>query len=156
MAEDDVKFCESCGFKNDKSAKFCDECGKPFGKTKAAPKDKPSELEKGEGLGIISMVSSILGIFCIPYVGFIVALITGFMTPNPKEHKYAKAGIFIGSIGLIAPVAIAGVVLLILTFVTLGEATDDLMWMPILSVIFLIASGISLFFFIRWAKKPAS
>ncbi|NHJ49639.1 MAG: hypothetical protein FK733_17750 [Asgard group archaeon] len=154
MAE--VKYCESCGLENDKKAKFCDDCGKPFGKTKEAPKDKPSELKEGEGLGIISLVSSILGFTCLPGIGFIVALITGFMTPNPKEHKYAKAGIFIGSIGLMAPAAIAGVVLLILTFVTLGEATDDLIWMPILSVIFLIASGISLFFFIRWAKKPVS
>ncbi|HUT81019.1 MAG TPA: hypothetical protein VMZ29_07435 [Candidatus Bathyarchaeia archaeon] len=158
MPEENVKFCETCGHKNEKTAKFCNGCGKSFGKqTKTiATEDGSSLAEKGSGLGLISLVSSITGFTCLPIIGFIVAIITGLLAPNPKENKYSKVGIFIGSIGLIALAMIPSLVGIIFCFVSIGDFTDDFMWVPILSVPGLIGSGIALFFFIRWMKKPAS
>jgi hypothetical protein len=154
MSGADVKYCEACGFKNDKRAKFCDECGRQFGEIKEAPKEKPSELEEGSGLGVVSLIASFLGL-CTG-VGFIIAIITGLMTPNPKENKYAKIGIFIGSLGLIIPVTILSILGIMFGAFELTDGTDDLMWMLIAGIVFLNIAGASLYFFIRWARKPAS
>ncbi|MHA1555377.1 MAG: hypothetical protein ACTSPM_00430 [Candidatus Heimdallarchaeota archaeon] len=147
-----VKYCESCGEKNEAKAKFCDGCGKAFGKGKKAAEDKTQSTEKGSGLEIISLVTSILGFTCLPGIGFIIAIVTGIMSPNPKENKYTRAGITIGSFGLIIPGFILGILGIIFGAM---EGTDDLVWMIILGIIALIGSGIGLFFFIKWMKKPA-
>ncbi|MBN1330558.1 MAG: hypothetical protein JXA54_13875 [Candidatus Heimdallarchaeota archaeon] len=158
MTEENVKFCEACGNKNDKKAKFCNSCGKSFEKqTKTATKeDNSSFADKGSGLEVVSLVSSILGFTCFPIIGLIVAIITGLLAPNPKGNKYSKAGISIGSLGLIALAMIPSLVGIIFCLVSIGNFHDDFMWVPILSVIGLIASGVALFFFIRWMKKPSS
>jgi hypothetical protein len=147
-----TKYCESCGAKNKAAAKFCDDCGKTFDKPEKATGDKPSRVSEGVGLEVVSLISSILGFTCLPVIGLIVAIITGLMSPNPKENKYAKAGITIGSLGLIVPVLILSVVGIIIGPMA---DTDDLMWALYLGIIFLIISGVSLFFFIKWIRKPA-
>ncbi len=147
-----VKYCESCGEKNEAKAKFCDGCGKSFSKSKKTDKDTSPSTEKGSGLEVISLVSSILGFTCLPIIGLILAIIIGSMSPNPKENKYTKAGITIGSLGLIIPGFILGVLGIIGGAM---EGTDDLVWMIILGIIALIGSGVGLFFFIKWMKKPA-
>ncbi|MHA1167934.1 MAG: hypothetical protein ACTSRU_08945, partial [Candidatus Hodarchaeales archaeon] len=105
-----AKYCETCGAKNKATAKFCDGCGKPFDKPGKTTGDKPSRVSEGVGLEVVSLVTSILGFTCLPGIGFIIAVITGLMSPNPKENKYAKAGITIGSLGLIIPVIIGSLV----------------------------------------------
>ncbi|MFX1539130.1 MAG: hypothetical protein ACFFDI_33565 [Promethearchaeota archaeon] len=147
-----VKYCESCGAKNKATAKFCDDCGKPFDKPEKTTGDKPSPVSEGVGLEVVSLVTSILGFTCLPGIGFIIAVVTGLMAPNPKENKYAKAGITIGSLGLIVPILILSLIGIIFGAL---EGTDDLIWMIILGVIGLILSGVGLFFFIRWMRKPA-
>ena len=149
-----AKYCESCGAKNKATAKFCDGCGKPFDKTEKTTKDKPSRVSEGTGLEVVSLISSILGFTCLPGIGFIIAIITGLMSPNPKENKYAKAGITIGSLGLIVPIFILSVVGIFAG--ALGESGDDFYWAIYLGAIFLIISGVGLFFFIKWMRKPAS
>jgi len=152
-----VKYCESCGGKNKKTAKFCDDCGKAFDKSEKITEEKPSGLEEGSGLEVVSLVTSILGFTCLPVFGLIIAIITGLLSPNPKENKYAKTGITIGSLGLIVPVLIMSLVGIIFSIAEAagGSFHDDFMWMPIVSVIGLILSGIGLFFYIRWIRKPA-
>ncbi|MCK5184693.1 MAG: hypothetical protein KAQ95_10325, partial [Candidatus Heimdallarchaeota archaeon] len=103
-----VKYCESCGAKNKPAAKFCDDCGKPFDKPEKTTGVKPSRVSEGVGLEVVSLVTSILGFTCLPGIGFIIAVITGLMSPNPKDNKYAKVGIIIGSLGLIVPALILG------------------------------------------------
>ncbi len=147
-----VKYCESCSGKNKASAKFCDDCGKAFDKSKKAVQDKSPSTEKGSGLEVISLITSIFGFTCLPGIGFIIAIVTGLMSPNPKENKYTKAGITIGSFGLIIPSFILGFLGIIFGAL---EATDDLIWMLILGIIAVIGSGVGLFFFIKWMKKPA-
>ncbi len=147
-----AKYCESCGAKNKATAKFCDGCGKPFDKPEKTTKDKPSRVSEGTGLEVISLITSILGFTCLPGIGFIIAIITGLMSPNPKENKYAKAGITIGSLGLIVPALILGLLGIIFGA---AEGTDDLIWMLIMGIIAIILAGIGLFFFIRWIRKPA-
>lgn len=148
-----VKYCESCGAKNKTAAKFCDDCGKPFDKPEKTTGDKPSRVSEGVGLEVVSLVSSILGFTCFPVIGLIVAIITGLMSPNPKENKYAKAGIMIGSLGLIVPIFILSIVGI---FAGALGSNDDLYWAIYVGVIFLILSGVGLFFFIRWMRKPAT
>ncbi len=145
------KYCESCGSKNDIKAKFCDDCGKPFDKPKKE-EAKPSRVSEGAGLEVVSLISSILGFTCLPIIGFVIAIVTGLMSENPKENKYAKVGIFIGSLGLILPALILGFLGIIFGAL---EETDDLIWMLIMGIIALIAAGVGLFFFIRWIRKPA-
>ena len=148
-----AKYCESCGAKNKATAKFCDGCGKPFDKPEKTTKDKPSRVSEGTGLEVVSLISSILGFTCLPGIGFIIAIITGLMSPNPKENKYAKAGITIGSLGLIVPALILGFLGIIFGAM---EETDDLIWMLIMGIIALILVGVGLFLFIRWIRKPAT
>lgn len=148
-----AKYCESCGAKNKATAKFCDGCGKPFDKPKKTTKDKPSRVSEGTGLEVISLITSILGFTCLPGIGFIIAIITGLMSPNPKENKYAKAGITIGSLGLIVPALILGLLGIIFGA---AEGTDDLIWMLIMGIIAIILAGVGLFFFIKWMRKPTA
>ncbi len=148
-----VKYCESCGGKNKTAAKFCDDCGKPFDKPEKTTGDKPSRVSEGVGLEVVSLVTSILGFTCLPGIGFIIAVITGLMSPNPKENKYAKAGIIIGSLGLIVPAIILGFLGIIFGAL---EGTDDLIWMLVMGIIAIILAGVGLFFFIRWMRKPAA
>ncbi|MHA1121286.1 MAG: hypothetical protein ACTSPC_00555 [Candidatus Heimdallarchaeota archaeon] len=82
-----AKYCETCGAKNKATAKFCDGCGKPFDKPGKTTGDKPSRVSEGVGLEVVSLVTSILGFTCLPGIGFIIAVITGLMSPNPKESK---------------------------------------------------------------------
>lgn len=147
-----TKYCDSCGGKNKAAAKFCDDCGKAFDKPKKTTGDQPSRVSEGVGLEVVSLITSILGFTCLPGIGFIIAIITGLMSPNPKENKYAKAGITIGSLGLIVPILILSVVGII---VGPSADTDDFMWALYLGIIFLILSGVGLFFFIKWIRKPA-
>jgi hypothetical protein len=146
------KLCESCGTKNDVSAKFCDDCGKPFDKPKKEEEAKPSRVSEGAGLEVVSLVSSILGFACLPLIGFVIGIITGLMSENPKENKYAKAGIMIGSLGLIVPFLILGIVGI---FAGALADTDDFLWATIIGAIAVIGAGVGLFFFIRWMRKPA-
>ena len=148
-----AKYCESCGAKNKATAKFCDGCGKPFDKPEKTTKDKPSRVSEGTGLEVISLITSILGFTCLPGIGFIIAIITGLMSPNPKENKYAKAGITIGSLGLIVPALILGLLGIIFGA---AEGTDDLIWMLIMGIIAIILAGVGLFFFIKWMRKPTA
>ena len=146
------KNCKSCGAKNKADAKFCDDCGKPFKKEKKTAGDEPSRVSQGAGLEIISLVTSILGFTCLPIIGFVIAIITGMMSENPKANKYAKVGITIGSLGLIIPFFILGVLGIIFGSM---EQTDDLIWAIVLGVIAAIGAGVGLFFFIKWMRKPA-
>ncbi|MBK5112110.1 MAG: zinc-ribbon domain-containing protein [Candidatus Heimdallarchaeota archaeon] len=148
-----TKYCESCGAKNKADAKFCDDCGKPFDKPEKTTGDKPSRVSEGVGLEVVSLVTSILGFTCLPLIGFVIAIITGLMSTNPKENKYAKAGIMIGSLGLIVPFFVLGIIGIIGGVI---DGTDDLLWAIILGTIALILSGVGLFFFIRWIRKPAA
>ncbi len=148
-----AKYCESCGAKNKVAAKFCDDCGKPFDKPEKTTGDKPSRVSEGVGLEVVSLITSILGFTCLPGIGFIIAVITGLMSPNPKDNKYAKAGIIIGSLGLIVPALILGFLGIIFGAM---EETDDLIWMLIMGIIALILAGVGLFFFIKWMRKPAA
>jgi len=151
-----AKYCETCGAKNKATAKFCDGCGKPFDKPGKTTGDKPSRVSEGVGLEVVSLVTSILGFTCLPGIGFIIAVITGLMSPNPKENKYAKAGITIGSLGLIIPVIIGSLVGIIFGIAETVDGTDDLIWALIVGIIFLIIAGVGLFFFIKWMRKPAA
>ncbi len=151
-----VKYCESCGGKNKKKAKFCDDCGKPFDKSEKTTEAKPSRLEGGSGLEVISLVTSILGFTCLPVIGLIIAIVTGLLSPNPKENKYAKTGVTIGSFGLIVPVLVMSIVGIVFSIIEAGDLHDDFMWVPILSVIGLILSGVGLFFYIKWIRIPAN
>ncbi|MCE7745252.1 MAG: DUF2207 domain-containing protein, partial [Candidatus Heimdallarchaeota archaeon] len=128
-------------------------CGKPFDKPGKTTGDKPSRVSEGVGLEVVSLVTSILGFTCLPGIGFIIAVITGLMSPNPKENKYAKAGITIGSLGLIIPAIVLGFLGIIFGAL---ESTDDLIWMLIMGIIAIILAGVGLFFFIRWMRKPAA
>ncbi len=151
-----VKICEFCGAENKPSAKFCNECGKTLAVSDQPAKPSQASSSKaaqGFGLEIVSLVASILGFTCLPFFGFIIALVTGFMSANPKENKYAKVGIIIGSLGLIVPVIVLGILGI---FAGATANTDDLLWMLILGIIGLLAAGVSLFFFIRWLRKPAA
>ena len=148
-----AKYCESCGGKNKADAKFCDDCGKPFDKPEKTTGDKPSRVSEGVGLEIVSLISSILGFTCFPVIGLIVAIITGLMSPNPKENKYAKAGITIGSFRIVIPFFILSIVGIIGGS---NEGTDDLFYLIIIGAIGLILSVVGLIFFIRWMRKPAA
>ena len=148
-----VKYCESCGAKNKTAAKFCDDCGKAFDKPEKTTGDKPSRVSEGVGLEVVSLITSILGFTCLPGIGFIIAVITGLMSPNPKENKYAKAGIIIGSLGLIVPAIILGFLGIIFGAL---EGTDDLIWMLIMGIIAIVLAGVGLFFFIKWMRKPSA
>ncbi len=148
-----AKYCESCGGKNKADAKFCDDCGKPFDKPEKTTEVKPSRVSEGVGLEVVSLISSILGLTCCLGLGLVVAIITGLMAPKPKENKYAKVGITIGSLGLIVPALVLGFLGIIFGAM---EQTDDLIWMLIMGIIALILAGVGLFFFIRWIRKPAA
>ena len=149
------KYCQSCGAKNKGTAKFCDDCGKPFDKAEKTTTSKPTSVEEGSGLGIISLVAAILGFTCLPGFGFIVAVITSLLAPNPRQNKYAKAGFHIGSLGLIVPVTIASIIGVVFSIIEGGDLHDDFMWVPILSGIGIFIAVIGLIFYIRWVRKPA-
>ncbi|MCK5047549.1 MAG: hypothetical protein KAS22_13270, partial [Candidatus Heimdallarchaeota archaeon] len=127
---------------------------KPFDKPEKTTGVKPSRVSEGVGLEVVSLVTSILGFTCLPGIGFIIAVITGLMSPNPKDNKYAKAGIMIGSLGLIVPIFVLGIVGIIAGIAELPS--DDLIWATIVGAIGMILAGVGLFFFIRWIRKPAA
>ncbi len=98
MSSGDVKYCQNCGSKNPIEQKFCGECGKTFN---GSTKEKMSTEQKtGMAQGIISFVLSLFGLSCLPFLGSIAAVITGFMTADRKTNNFAKAGIIIGFVGI--------------------------------------------------------
>ncbi|MCF2144782.1 MAG: zinc-ribbon domain-containing protein [Candidatus Heimdallarchaeota archaeon] len=95
MNASDIIICQKCGSQNPRNTKFCGECGSPLVQQE---KDsvQASTVEKGSALGVVSLVAAILGFTCVPIFGLIIAIITGYLTPNARENSYAKAGTSIG------------------------------------------------------------
>jgi len=151
MNKENAKYCQSCGFKNAATVKFCGECGKHL--------DKPeSDIEKDtisteKGLGIVSLVTAILGFTCLPGIGLIIAIITGYLTPNANENSYAKAGASIGVFTLATALLGCSLTALIMFAIDSsgGISIPPFVW--ILIILGIILSSLGLVFHIRWLRK---
>ncbi len=68
---------------------------------------------RGRGLAIASMVCGILGMFCLPLIGSITALILGIIVLAKKKagQGMAIAGVVLGGVGLLFLPILAGLLL---------------------------------------------
>lgn len=150
MATSNVKYCQECGSKNPSDQKFCGECGFNFDKPQIVKEKGPSAIEKGSSLGIVSLVTAILGFTCLPGIGLIIAMITGYITPNPKENTYAKAGTSIA-------VFVLATTLLVFCIIGLASAGGFYWYIYLLIILGLVVSIGALVLQIRWlVKKPTT
>ncbi|MHA1243793.1 MAG: zinc-ribbon domain-containing protein [Candidatus Heimdallarchaeota archaeon] len=152
-------FCQQCGEKNEASAKFCNECGKPIGKSKTVDKDTSAPKESGSVLGVVSLTTGILGFCCLPGIGWIIAIITGYLTPDARENSYAKAGMSIGVFSYGLSAFGGGLCGLIFYFVDLfdesGSSSLSILFL-ILGLIGILTSITLMVLFIRWFRKKPS
>ena len=84
-----MNFCPNCGKKLESNETVCSQCGAPVGVSENAeanqqnPVNQPyyspdpiaKDIENANILGIVSLVFSILGLFVMSTVGFIIGLI---------------------------------------------------------------------------------
>ncbi|MHA1365997.1 MAG: DUF7577 domain-containing protein [Candidatus Heimdallarchaeota archaeon] len=157
MTDLKVIYCQSCGEKNEASAKFCNECGKPFGQQGTVVEKESEPADSGSALGVVSLTTGILGFCCLPGIGWIIAIITGFLTPNARENSYAKAGISIG-VFVLCFAAFGGSVFGLGTYFS-ALANEDVFypaWLLIFSIIGILLVVTAMVFFIRWLRKKSS
>jgi len=150
LATSDVKYCQECGSKNPVDQKFCGKCGFSFDQPKIVTEKGPSAIEKGSGMGVISLVTAILGFTCLPGIGLIIAMITGYITPNAKENTFAKAGTSIA-------VFVLATALLVICIIGLASAGGFYWYIVLLLILGLVVSVSALVLQIRWlVKKPTT
>lgn len=108
----------------------------------------PSYSPPTSSMAVVSLVAGILGLSLFPFIGSIVAVITGNMAKNEIRDSrgalggegLAKAGVILGWIGIILGVlGICGAILAILIpflLVALGLAAQGSSWLPVLFIPF--------------------
>jgi len=151
MNKENAKYCQSCGFKNAVTTKFCSECGKQLDKPEISVEKGAISTEKG--LGIVSLVTAILGFTCLPGIGLIIAIITGYLTPKRSENSYAKAGASIGGFTLATALLGFCITMLIMLIINTSEGEGFAVFYWILVILGLILSSLGLVFHIRWLRK---
>ncbi len=151
MNEATSKYCQSCGFKNLATTKFCSECGDQLDKSGNVAKKDSISTEKG--LGIVSLVTAILGFTCLPGIGLIIAIIAGYLTPDAQKNSYAKAGASIGVFTL--GTALFGFCLttLIVFIMDISRGGGNAVFLWILAILGIIISSLGVGFHIRWLRK---
>lgn len=108
----------------------------------------PSYSPPTSSMAVVSLLAGILGLSLFPFVGSIVAVITGNMAKNEIRDSrgalggegLAKVGVILGWIGIILGIlGICGVIIAILIpflLVALGLAAQGSSWLPMLFIAF--------------------
>lgn len=103
----------------------------------------PSYSPPTSSMAVVSLVAGILGLSLFPFIGSIVAVITGNMAKNEIRDSrgalggegLAKAGVILGWIGIILGIlGICGAIIAILIpflLVALGLAAQGSSWLPL-------------------------
>ncbi|GAB4475995.1 MAG: hypothetical protein Kow0088_13450 [Anaerolineales bacterium] len=107
----------------------------------------PNYSPPTSSMAVVSLVAGILGLSLFPFIGSIVAVITGNMAKNEIRNSrgalggegLAKAGVILGWIGIILGIlGICGAVIAILIpilLVALGIAAEGSSWLPLIITI---------------------
>ncbi|NHJ86235.1 MAG: hypothetical protein FK734_12290 [Asgard group archaeon] len=69
------------------------------------------QKSQDNSLGVLSMIFGLLGCFAIPFIGSLVAIITGHMSLSKGKNTYAIVGLILGYL-----VIIGGIIGIILAF----------------------------------------
>ncbi|MCX8062318.1 MAG: DUF4190 domain-containing protein [Anaerolineales bacterium] len=108
----------------------------------------PSYSPPTSSMAIVSLVAGILGLSLFPFIGSIVAVITGNMAKNEIRDSrgalggegLAKAGVILGWIGIVLGVlGVCGAIIAFLIpflLVALGLAAQGSSWLPVLFISF--------------------
>ncbi len=108
----------------------------------------PTYSPPSSSMAVVSLVAGILGLSLFPFIGSIVAVITGNMAKNEIRDSrgalggegLAKAGVILGWIGIILGVlGICGVIIAILIpflLLALGIAAEGSSWLPLVCIAF--------------------
>jgi uncharacterized membrane protein YvbJ len=113
-------YCTECGSKVEEEARFCPNCGHEMSQI---PSMRPSSVaspppqyiaqystppsyqqyqKRDNTKGIIALVFGILGLFLLPIIGSIVAIILGALSRSQEEdNSLGTIGIILGVIGII-------------------------------------------------------
>ncbi|MCS6907026.1 MAG: DUF4190 domain-containing protein [Anaerolineales bacterium] len=103
----------------------------------------PSYSPPTSSMAVVSLVAGILGLSLFPFIGSIVAVITGNMAKGEIRNSrgalggegLAKAGVILGWIGIgLGVLGICGAIiafLIPLLLVALGLAAGDSSWLPL-------------------------
>jgi len=113
-------YCTECGSKVEEGARFCPNCGHEMSQTPsisppsaASPPPQYSnqysmppsyqQYQKGSNTkAILALVFGILGLFVLPIIGSIVAIILGALSRSQEEDSnLGTIGIVLGIIGII-------------------------------------------------------
>jgi len=96
-------------------------------------------------MAVVSLVAGILGLSLFPFIGSIVAVITGNMAKNEIRDSrgalggegLAKAGVILGWIGIVLGIlGICGVILIPFLLIALGLAAEGSSLIPFLWIAF--------------------
>ncbi len=136
----DLKHCPYCGSVVEKGAQFCQNCGaslsidatvpaanQPTGYTPPPPAETygtqpyyqqptqtvyvPRQQTSDDSLGILSLIFGLLGCFVIPFIGSIVAIITGHMARKKGSSTYSTVGLLLGYISLVLSLLYIGLII---------------------------------------------
>jgi hypothetical protein len=101
-----VPFCANCGRDLSPAAVTCPNCGHPG--PAAGTVAVASPTRRTEGFAIASLVCAISGLFAVPIVGGILAIVFGTTArrriaqdPTLGGAEMARAGIIVGWIGVV-------------------------------------------------------
>lgn len=105
----------------------------------------PSYSPPTSSMAVVSLVAGILGLSLFPFIGSIVAVITGNMAKNEIRDSrgalggegLAKAGVILGWIGIVLGIlGICGVILIPFLLIALGLAAEGSSLIPFLWIAF--------------------
>jgi len=97
-----MSFCSRCGKEIPENARYCPNCGR--GDRREVAEQRTS------GMAVASLVTGIIGIFLIPIIFSLLAIIFGSVginqasRPGIKSHGMAVAGLVLGIIGLVGDI----------------------------------------------------
>jgi Domain of unknown function (DUF4190) len=120
-----VPFCANCGRDLSPAAVACPNCGHPG--PAAVQAVQTAQPKRTEGFAIASLVCGIAGLFAVPIVGSILAIVFGSVARKRiaqdeglSGDEMARAGIIIGWIGVVVGI------LAVLFFIVLAASLRNL------------------------------
>lgn len=128
-------YCSKCGREISENAAFCSNCGQavnvnekqkePYVEPLHYQYSSEPKRKEADGYAIASLVLGILGFFCLPIIGGILAIVFGNMSLRENgQSTMARVGKILGIIGLSIMIICVVVIVACFVFVGVGTMSD--------------------------------
>lgn len=97
--EIEIMKCPNCNHELSGTQKFCSNCGTQLSRTLSSHSEPGTPaMSNGQLLGVLGLVSGIIGIFIFPVVFGPAAIVLGILSLNKQKNKLAWTGIVLGGL----------------------------------------------------------